>query len=108
MMVGCSPCEKVADALAAGTELGGDHSVFFVAGDPESGEAQEIAAKLAPLGAVVLLGTQAESVSAAFGGISSFPRLLQLRDGVVTDAALGLNAFEPTTGRPKAAQGAAA
>lgn len=95
-MVNCAPCAKMIDAIASGAGPGGRDAVYFVTGDSQSDKAVEIAEKLRDRGRVVLLGNRGREVTEAFGGISSFPRVVSVRDGVVTRAEFTL----PETGRP--------
>lgn len=81
---GCGPCAKLIETLVeAPADLAMLDPLFFVTGDAASEETREIAAKLRPLGRVALVG-KGPDVGEAFGGITSYPALLGVRDGVVT------------------------
>ncbi|MGE7439381.1 hypothetical protein [Kitasatospora sp. NPDC001175] len=84
-LVGCAPCAKLIDALTSGADLSLLDPLFFVSGDAASAEAQEIAAKLGRVGRVALIGAEPE-LTDAFGGIGTYPILLRVRDGVISQA----------------------
>ncbi|MCX4750515.1 hypothetical protein OG455_34245 [Kitasatospora sp. NBC_01287] len=105
VMVGCGPCAQLIDSLTGGADTGVADPLFFVIGDPSSAEAQGIAGKLSPVGDVALVA-DVPALTAAFGGVRSYPTLIRLRDGVIVQAGHNLDGVRaPTAARPAPAGG---
>ncbi|MEH1166573.1 hypothetical protein V6V47_14430 [Micromonospora sp. CPCC 205539] len=86
VMPGCGPCRNLVDAARDGRFPSGTSALFFVrAGIPATDEAQYLVDNLRSVARVVVMsGDLDEAVNGAFGGITGYPTLLRVDDGVVT------------------------
>ena len=80
---GCGPCDDLAHKLDELLPMAQVPAHFFVVGDPADPRTGTMAERLSGLGVVTMIGAGTE-VTAAFGGVRTFPALIHLRDGIIT------------------------
>ncbi|NUO59519.1 MAG: hypothetical protein HOV71_25400 [Hamadaea sp.] len=93
VMPGCGPC---ADLIAALAEHPSGALTAFVAGNPADEVTQELARKVGAVADRVAVVDEGGAVTAAFGGVSSFPTVLRISGGVIAAAGRSVDAVAPT------------
>lgn len=92
VMPGCGPCAELIASLA---ERPVRALTAFVAGDAADEATQELTRKVGTVAGRVAVVAEGGEVTAAFGGVTSFPTVLRIAGGVVAAAGRSVDAVAP-------------